>query len=143
MGAQVCSLGERWAFGDGSATRFWKDDWTGSVPLMNRINGPFLGVELEEKAPEILNDRAEWNYDDLPMVLPREIKSSITAATPRNVSGSGKDYKQGLEILAYRTLGTRTAYSILNREEKVSLEEWKWILRSPTHPRIEHFMWLA
>ncbi|CAA0809468.1 Probable sugar phosphate/phosphate translocator [Striga hermonthica] len=57
--------GLRWSIGDGATARFWKDNWTGSQPLITEALGPIPIEQLDwtccRVEPYVLGVFGEWS----------------------------------------------------------------------------------
>lgn len=127
--------------GSGRHIGFWHDTWLGNQPLRELI-GPLGPDEQELRVQDVLAIDGSWNLQQISIQLPEEILDKIIAV-PRGIITQTEDRP----VWKYSSSGcfsTKTAYQLACGGDPGSKsEEWNWIWKAPTHPRITMFLWMA
>ncbi|GLT84201.1 hypothetical protein SLE2022_024470 [Rubroshorea leprosula] len=129
----------KWLPRTGRKISFWNDCWVGSSPLSATVFGPhnanFANITVEEyfqaagEAPNLIN------YD-----LPSNILA-IIQATPISLS-STKDDGFAWKNSPDGEFSAALAYQSLKDPTMSADNNWKWVWKAPTLPKIQHFIWL-
>lgn len=142
MAKSIYDKSTRWLIRNGAFINFWYDNWKGSRPLRNSIQGPLNMCESALTVSEVWDHDRNWSLDNLSFVLPRSVSDTIYA-TP-------KPFQSDLANLPTWNLSpngqfnSSTAYALSKNSLTIPLTStWKWIWKTPTIPRIQTFLWLA
>lgn len=77
MAKSICDRGTRWLIRNGTSINFWHENWTGSEPLRNYIQGPLNACESALTVSEVWDHDKKWSLDKLSFVFPRSISYTI------------------------------------------------------------------
>ncbi|KAF3976802.1 hypothetical protein CMV_000056 [Castanea mollissima] len=81
--SMLSKKGTRWLIRNKTSINFWHDNWTGSGPLHNYIQGPLNVCESALTVSEVWDRDRYWSLDKLSFVFPRSIFDTIHA-TPKS-----------------------------------------------------------
>ncbi|GKV08919.1 hypothetical protein SLEP1_g20489 [Rubroshorea leprosula] len=138
-GSMLFSEGLKWIPRDGNLISFWNDTWFGHRPLSSILNGPLLETDPSLLVSDCVSqgqiiDRA-ISYD-LPPYIVQAIK-----AIPLSLFDSGAD-QFAWKLNANGSFSSSSAYC-LAKKTSLSLEQnWSWIWKVHTLPKIQNFIWL-
>ena len=120
---------------------FWRGNWLSKGPLRHLIQGPLTQDATHLEIKDVLTDTG-WNWSQIPLDLPLDIKSMIQAIlTP--FTSRGRDRISWMGNLR-GTFNLRSAYSIaMGTETNMVARDFGWIWKLNTLPRIKTFLWMC
>lgn len=134
MVKSICDEGTRWLIRTAASINFWYDNWKGSGPLRNSIQGPFNVCESALTVSEVWDRNRNWSLDKLSFVLPRRVSDTIYA-TPKPFQSDHADLPTW-NLSPNGQFNSNTAYALSKNSPNIPLTStWKWIWKTPTIPR--------
>ncbi|GLT96253.1 hypothetical protein SLE2022_138940 [Rubroshorea leprosula] len=138
-GVNLFKEGIKWTPRDGQSILFWSDHWIGHAPLDSIYFGPFsantASITLAEAFHEGVVDMDVIGYHlDLNIINTlRATPLSITDHLPNTFSWKGE---------ANGLFSSASALKILKSRSTCPSNDWRWIWKAPTLPKICYFFLL-
>ncbi|WCJ44200.1 RNA-directed DNA polymerase (reverse transcriptase)-related family protein [Euphorbia peplus] len=136
-------IGLKWAIGDGTTTKFWKDNWVGDLgPLLRLATGPVDPNIINLTVADMMDESGDWCWPRFIHLLPELCIYTLAASLGCRLT-SGKD--QAFWMGSSSGLFTvKSAYSIISDDfSNGGSNMWKDIWRWDGPHRIRSFLWLA
>ncbi|GKV21679.1 hypothetical protein SLEP1_g31635 [Rubroshorea leprosula] len=138
-GYDIFKAGIKWIPRSGGNVRFWTDCWCCDIPLISWIYGPHTpGFELITVA-EFFNVGASA-ADLIAYPIPIDIEPLIHAV-PISLFALREDTFAWVGS-SNGSFSSASAYCITKHLPLKPLEDWRWVWKSYTYPKIQYFLWL-
>ncbi|OMO73242.1 reverse transcriptase [Corchorus capsularis] len=137
----VLAKGTRWVIKDGNRASLWMDDWTGLGPLKELVVGPLHQHEDRLTVRTIIDGEGGWDFSVLSLQLPHRVCQAIWAI-PIQATSTGQDCLSW-KGTADGKFTIKSAYHLARGSNVEGKFNWKWVWKTPTHPKIQHFIWLT
>ncbi|GLU11861.1 hypothetical protein SLE2022_285810 [Rubroshorea leprosula] len=138
-GYDIFKAGIKWIPRSGGNVRFWTDCWCCDIPLISWIYGPHTpGFELITVA-EFFNASASA-ADLIAYPIPTDIEPLIHAV-PISLFALREDTFTWVGS-SNGSFSSASAYCITKHLPLKPLEDWRWVWKSYTYPKIQYFLWL-
>ncbi|GKV14797.1 hypothetical protein SLEP1_g25615 [Rubroshorea leprosula] len=138
-GYDIFKAGIKWIPQSGGNVRFWTDCWCCDIPLISWIYGPHTpGFELITVA-EFFNVGASA-ADLIAYPIPIDIEPFIHAV-PISLFALREDTFAWVGS-SNGSFSSASAYCITKHLPLKPLEDWRWVWKSYTYPKIQYFLWL-
>ncbi|GLT95486.1 hypothetical protein SLE2022_131660 [Rubroshorea leprosula] len=138
-GFDIFQAGIRWIPHNGVNILFWKDCWFSDTPLVSQVYGPHIQDFDYITVFEFLLAGVDAP-DLIAYQLPKDILDQILAV-PISFSSNRDDtlsWKGGLD----GSFSPSHAYLIVRNLPPSTKDDWRWIWKSQTFPKIQTFIWL-
>ncbi|GLT63476.1 hypothetical protein SLA2020_360390 [Shorea laevis] len=139
-GRDIIDKGINWIPRDGSRIYFWQDRWLLKDPLCSLFHGPFRPHDLNTTLKDILHPNGRWNLDNVAYPLPQDIIQRI-AATPIQKHSSEED-SFIWNSSSNGNFSMKSAYYMAKNIQWSHGDDWSWIWKVSTIPKIQYFLWL-
>ncbi|GKV33503.1 hypothetical protein SLEP1_g42009 [Rubroshorea leprosula] len=137
-GSQIFGLGISWIPRNGNNTYCWQDRWCGSKPLNFVLYGPFKPTDCQLKVADILTPQGTWDLDKISYHLPSDIVACIQAIPLSK--HTTEDDKFVWNSSANGTFSMNSAYNITKGLHICQKDQWYWIWKVHTLPKIQYFL---
>ncbi|GLU17301.1 hypothetical protein SLE2022_336770 [Rubroshorea leprosula] len=136
-GRTLFQQGLKWIPRNGNAISFWNDYWCGDRPLSEVLAGPHLPLSNSLSLSHALESSS---LHTISYHLPQNIWDQIRAI-PLSLENLDTDiftwaHGQG------GNFSSSSAYCSLLELPSKGVNEWNWVWKTNTLPKIQHFLWL-
>ncbi|GLT63048.1 hypothetical protein SLA2020_356420 [Shorea laevis] len=138
-GYDTFRAGIKWIPRSGGNVRFWIDCWCCDIPLISCIYGPHTpGFELITVAEFFTAGASAADLIAYP--IPTDIEPLIQAV-PISLFALRDDTFSWVGS-SNGSFSSASAYCITKNLPLKLLEDWRWVWKSYTYPKIQYFLWL-
>ncbi|GLT58567.1 hypothetical protein SLA2020_314490 [Shorea laevis] len=138
-GTPLFISGIKWVPRNGSLVRFWSDHWVGKAALDSILFGPLIRNASNILLADVFQEGA-LDFDTIGYHIPQELAVQILAV-PMSSSHSVADVISWKEE-SNGIFSSSSAYKILTINDCQANDDWKWVWKTPTLPKIQMFLWL-
>ncbi|OMO57445.1 hypothetical protein COLO4_35381 [Corchorus olitorius] len=125
---------------NGRKASLWWDDWTGLGLLRSCVNGPLNSEEDIWTVSDIIDEDGSWNFTVMSMQLPQNVVQTIWAIPVQH-------FNSGEDCLSWTSspdgkFNIKSTYHLAQGSVGMDNTNCKWVLKTQTHLKNKHFVWL-